>query len=135
MKFAGFRDVNEKVWGIQFHPEVFHSTEGPVLIKNFIIDICGCTGEWTPDNFADATISELKDQIGSAEHVILGLSGGVDSTVAAELLHRAIGDKLHCIFVDNGLLRKGEFDQVLDDYEHMGLNVRGVRAGDQFMEA
>jgi GMP synthase (glutamine-hydrolysing) len=135
VKFAGFRDVNEKVWGIQFHPEVFHSTEGPVLIKNFIIDICGCTGEWTPDNFADATISELKDQIGSDEHVILGLSGGVDSTVAAELLHRAIGDKLHCIFVDNGLLRKGEFDQVLDDYEHMGLNVRGVRAGDQFMEA
>jgi len=135
VKFAGFRDVNEKVWGIQFHPEVFHSAEGPVLIKNFIIDICGCTGEWTPDNFADATISELKDQIGSDEHVILGLSGGVDSTVAAELLHRAIGDKLHCIFVDNGLLRKGEFDQVLDDYEHMGLNVRGVRAGDQFMEA
>lgn len=135
VKFAGFRDVNEKVWGIQFHPEVFHSTEGPVLIKNFIMDICGCTGEWTPDNFADATISKLKDQIGSDEHVILGLSGGVDSTVAAELLHRAIGDKLHCIFVDNGLLRKGEFDQVLDDYEHMGLNVRGVRAGDQFMEA
>ncbi|PCJ80075.1 MAG: glutamine-hydrolyzing GMP synthase [Bacteroidetes bacterium] len=135
VKFAGFKDLNERVWGIQFHPEVFHSTEGPVLIENFIMNICGCSGEWTPDNFADATISELKDQIASDEHVILGLSGGVDSTVAAELLNRAIGERLHCIFVDNGLLRKGEFEQVLVDYEDMGLNVRGVRAGEKFMEA
>lgn len=135
VKFAGFRAVGQKVWGIQFHPEVFHTTEGPILMNNFIIDICGCNCEWTPDNFADATIANLKDQIGLDDHVILGLSGGVDSTVAAVLLNKAIGDRLHCIFVDNGLLRKDEFEQVLDNYEHMGLNVRGVRAGDRFMEA
>jgi GMP synthase (glutamine-hydrolysing) len=135
VKFAGFRAVGQKVWGIQFHPEVFHTTEGPILMKNFIIDICGCNCEWTPDNFADATIADIKDQIGLDDHVILGLSGGVDSTVAAVLLNKAIGDRLHCIFVDNGLLRKDEFEQVLDNYEHMGLNVRGVRAGDRFMEA
>jgi GMP synthase (glutamine-hydrolysing) len=135
VKFAGFRAVGQKVWGIQFHPEVFHTTEGPILMNNFIIDICGCNCEWTPDNFADATIADLKDQIGLDDHVILGLSGGVDSTVAAVLLNKAIGDRLHCIFVDNGLLRKDEFEQVLDNYEHMGLNVRGVRAGDRFMEA
>jgi len=135
VKFAGFRAVGQEVWGIQFHPEVFHTTEGPTLMRNFIIDICGCKCEWTPDNFADATIADLKDQIGLDDHVILGLSGGVDSTVAAVLLNKAIGDRLHCIFVDNGLLRKDEFEQVLDNYEHMGLNVRGVRAGDRFMEA
>jgi len=135
VKFAGFRAVGQEVWGIQFHPEVFHTTEGPTLMRNFIIDICGCKCEWTPDNFADATIADLKDQIGLDDHVILGLSGGVDSTVAAVLLNKAIGDRLHCIFVDNGLLRKAEFEQVLDNYEHMGLNVRGVRAGDRFMEA
>ena len=135
VKFAGFRAVGQEVWGIQFHPEVFHTTEGPTLMRNFIIDICGCKCEWTPDNFADATIADLKDQIGLDDHVILGLSGGVDSTVAAVLLHKAIGDRLHCIFVDNGLLRKDEFDEVLDNYEHMGLNVRGIRAGDKFMEA
>lgn len=135
VKFAGFRAVGQKVWGIQFHPEVFHTTEGPILMNNFIIDICGCNCEWTPDNFADATIADLKDQIGLDDHVILGLSGGVDSTVAAVLLNKAIGDRLHCIFVDNGLLRKDEFEQVLDNYEHMGLNVRGVRAGERFMEA
>lgn len=133
VKFAGFRAVGEMVWGIQFHPEVFHSTEGPTLIKNFILDICGCSGEWTPDNFAEATIASLKAQIGEEDKVILGLSGGVDSTVAAELLNRAIGDRLHCIFVDNGLLRKDEFEQVLEDYNDMGLNVKGVRAGDKFL--
>jgi GMP synthase (glutamine-hydrolysing) len=135
VNFAGFRDVSKKVWGIQFHPEVFHSTEGPILMKNFIMDICKCSGEWTPDNFADATIADLKAQIGSDDRVILGLSGGVDSTVAAELLKRAIGDRLHCIFVDNGLLRKGEFEQVLEDYNDMGLNVKGVKAGYKFLEA
>jgi GMP synthase (glutamine-hydrolysing) len=135
VSFAGFRAVGEDVWGIQFHPEVFHSTEGPILVSNFIVDICGCICEWTPDNFADATIAEMKDQVGLEDHVILGLSGGVDSTVAAVLLHKAIGDRLHCIFVDNGLLRKGEYEEVLENYEHMGLNVRGVRAGDKFMEA
>ena len=133
VEFAGFRAVGKQVWGIQFHPEVFHSTEGPVLIKNFIMDICGCSGEWTPDNFAEATIASLKEQIGEEDKVILGLSGGVDSTVAAELLNRAIGDRLHCIFVDNGLLRKDEFEQVLEDYKDMGLNVKGVRAGDKFL--
>lgn len=133
VNFAGFRAEGEQVWGIQFHPEVFHSTEGPILIKNFIMNICGCSGEWTPDNFAEATIASLRDQIGETDKVILGLSGGVDSTVAAELLNRAIGDRLHCIFVDNGLLRKDEFEQVLEDYKDMGLNVKGVRASDKFL--
>lgn len=133
VEFAGFRATGQQVWGIQFHPEVFHSTEGPILIKNFIMNICGCSGEWTPDNFAEATIKDLQDQIGPDDRVILGLSGGVDSTVAAELLNRAIGDRLHCIFVDNGLLRKNEFEQVLEDYKDMGLNVKGVRAGDKFL--
>ena len=133
--FAGFRATGQQVWGIQFHPEVWHSTEGPVLLKNFVMGICGCAGAWTPDNFVEATVAELQAKIGTDDRVILGLSGGVDSTVAAELLNRAIGDRLHCIFVDNGLLRKNEFEQVLEDYNDMGLNVRGVRAGDQFLEA
>ena len=127
--FAGFRATGQQVWGIQFHPEVWHSTEGPVLLKNFVMGICGCAGAWTPDNFVEATVAELQAKIGADDRVILGLSGGVDSTVAAELLNRAIGDRLHCIFVDNGLLRKNEFEQVLEDYNDMGLNVRGVRAG------
>ena len=133
--YAGFRVKGERVWGIQFHPEVFHSTEGPTLISNFINGICGCIGEWTPDNFAEATIKKLKKEIGNEDKVILGLSGGVDSTVASVLLHKAIGDRLHCIFVDNGLLRKNEFEEVLKGYEHMGLNVKGVRAGDKFLSA
>ena len=133
--YAGFRATGQQVWGIQFHPEVWHSTEGPTLLKNFVMGICGCQGNWTPDNFVERTVADLKDQIGDDDRVILGLSGGVDSTVAAELLNRAIGDRLHCIFVDNGLLRKNEFEQVLEDYEDMGLNVRGVRAGDQFLGA
>ncbi len=134
VQFAGFRAPGRDVWGIQFHPEVWHSTDGPRLIENFIMGICGCTGDWTPDSFAEETIAKLQAQLGE-DRVILGLSGGVDSTVAAELLRRAIGDRLHCIFVDNGLLRKGEFEQVLTDYEHMGLNVKGVRAADQFYAA
>ena len=133
--FAGFRAEGKQVWGIQFHPEVWHSTEGPILLKNFVMGICGCTGSWTPDNFVESTVKDLQAKIGPEDRVILGLSGGVDSTVAAELLNRAIGDRLHCIFVDNGLLRKNEFEQVLEDYKDMGLNVRGVRAGDQFLEA
>ncbi|MEC8361492.1 MAG: glutamine-hydrolyzing GMP synthase, partial [Bacteroidota bacterium] len=135
VKYAGFRATGKDVWGIQFHPEVWHSTEGPILLKNFVMGICGCKGSWTPDNFVEATVADLKAKIGSDDRVILGLSGGVDSTVAAELLNRAIGDRLHCIFVDNGLLRKNEFEQVLEDYKDMGLNVRGVRAGDQFLAA
>ena len=134
VKFAGFRDVNRAVWGIQFHPEVWHSTEGPQLLKNFVQDICGCAGDWTPASFADETVAKLREQIGE-DRVILGLSGGVDSTVAAALLHRAIGDQLHCIFVDNGLLRKYEFEEVLASYEDMGLQVEGVRAGDRFLGA
>ncbi len=133
VRYAGFRATGQDVWGIQFHPEVWHSTEGPLLLKNFVLGICGCEGAWTPDNFVEATVTQLQSQIGPDDHVILGLSGGVDSTVAAELLHRAIGDRLHCIFVDNGLLRKNEFDQVLHDYQDMGLNVRGVRAGHRFL--
>ncbi len=135
VEHAGFRSKTQQVWGIQFHPEVWHSTEGPILLKNYVMGICGCSGSWTPDNFVESTVADLQQQIGDEDRVILGLSGGVDSTVAAELLHRAIGDRLHCIFVDNGLLRKDEFEQVLVDYEGMGLNVRGIRAGDQFLEA
>ena len=131
--YAGFRAPDKDVWGIQFHPEVWHSTEGPILLKNFVMGICGCEGAWTPDNFVEGTVAQLRADIGPDDRVILGLSGGVDSTVAAELLHRAIGDRLHCIFVDNGLLRKNEFDQVLHDYQDMGLNVRGVRAGGRFL--
>ena len=135
VEHAGFRSKTEQVWGIQFHPEVWHSKEGPILLKNYVMGICGCSGSWTPDNFVESTVADLQQQIGDGDRVILGLSGGVDSTVAAELLHRAIGDRLHCIFVDNGLLRKDEFEQVLVDYEGMGLNVRGIRAGDQFLKA
>jgi GMP synthase (glutamine-hydrolysing) len=134
VKFAGFREVNRPVWGIQFHPEVWHSSEGSILLKNFVQGICGCAGDWTPANFADETVARLKEQIGD-DRVILGLSGGVDSTVAASLLHRAIGKQLHCIFVDNGLLRKNEFSQVLDTYQDMGLQVKGIQAGDRFLEA
>jgi GMP synthase (glutamine-hydrolysing) len=134
VNFAGFSDTNRDVWGIQFHPEVWHSAEGSILLGNFIQGICGCKGDWSPASFADETIRGLREKIGN-EKVILGLSGGVDSTVAAELLHRAIGDQLHCIFVDNGLLRKNEFEQVLRDYEHMGLNVKGIQAGDRFLDA
>jgi GMP synthase (glutamine-hydrolysing) len=104
------------------------------LLGNFVQGICGCTGDWTPANFADETVARLQEQIGG-DQVILGLSGGVDSTVAAGLLHRAIGQQLHCIFVDNGLLRKNEFEQVLQTYEGMGLQVKGIQAGDRFLEA
>ena len=131
---AGFKDRERPVWGIQFHPEVWHSVEGPRLLHNFVREICGCRGDWTPASFIEETVGALKAQLGE-DHVILGLSGGVDSTVAAELLRRAIGDRLHCIFVDNGLLRKDEFSSVLENYTHMGLNVRGVDAGPRFLAA
>lgn len=129
---AAFKFDNEQTWGIQFHPEVHHSKEGKQLLSNFVLDICGCCGDWTPENFIESTVEALRDQIGS-NTVILGLSGGVDSSVAAMLLHRAIGSQLQCIFVDSGLLRKNEFDSVLASYEGMGLNVRGVRAADRFL--
>jgi GMP synthase (glutamine-hydrolysing) len=129
---AGYTIQGESTWGIQFHPEVYHSTEGKILLQNFVIEICGCHQLWTPSSFVDTTIKELRAKLGN-DKVVLGLSGGVDSSVAAILLHKAIGDKLYCIFVDNGLLRKNEFEKVLDSYKHMGLNVKGVRAGDRFL--
>jgi len=131
--YAGFCIEGESTYGIQFHPEVYHSTEGMVLLKNFIVGICKCRQSWTPDSYIDTTVSELKQKLGQ-DKVILGLSGGVDSSVAAMLLHKAIGENLYCIFVDNGLLRKNEFESVLENYKSMGLNVTGVRAGEQFLQ-
>lgn len=133
VKVAGFAINNEQTWGIQFHPEVYHSTEGAQLLKNFVINICGCKGSWTSASFIDTTVAELKQKIGN-DKVILGLSGGVDSSVAAVLLHKAIGANLHCIFVDNGLLRKDEFESVLESYKGMGLNVKGVNAKQRFYD-
>lgn len=121
------------VIGIQFHPEVTHTTQGAELLGNFVRDICQCHAEWTPASFVEETIDLLKKQLGN-DQVVMALSGGVDSTVAAELVHRAIGKNLHCIFVDNGLLRKGEFEQVLDSYKHMGLNITGVDAKQLFYD-
>lgn len=131
VKVAAFRIEGEETFGIQFHPEVYHSSEGMKLLRNFVYGVCKCKGDWTPGSFIETTIHELKTKIGN-DKVILGLSGGVDSTVAAVLLHKAIGKNLHCIFVDNGLLRKNEFENVLDSYKHMGLNVKGVKAKDKF---
>ena len=134
VEIAGFQVDNEQTWGIQFHPEVYHSTEGVVLLMNFVVAICKCHQQWTPALFIESTIEELKQKLGN-DRVVLGLSGGVDSSVAAVLLHKAIGKNLHCIFVDNGLLRKDEFTKVLDSYQHMGLNVKGVDAGELFIKA
>ncbi|MDR1755803.1 MAG: glutamine-hydrolyzing GMP synthase [Culturomica sp.] len=130
---AAFKVENETTYGIQFHPEVYHSTEGTRLLQNFVVDICGCKQEWTPDSFVESTVNELKEKLGG-DKVILGLSGGVDSTVAAMLLHRAVGKNLTCIFVDNGLLRKDEFKTVLENYRELGLNVVGANAGDLFLD-
>jgi len=134
VKVAAYKVKNENRYGIQFHPEVTHSTEGHQIIKNFVIDICGCAQDWTPDHFVDSSVAELKNNIGS-DKVVLGLSGGVDSSVAAMLLHNAIGSQLHCIFVDNGLLRKNEFESVLESYQGMGLNVKGVDSKEKFYKA
>jgi len=134
VKVAGFAINDEQTWGIQFHPEVFHSTEGATLLQNFVKAICGCEGNWTSSSFIDTTVAELKHKLGN-DKVVLGLSGGVDSSVAAVLLHKAIGANLHCIFVDNGLLRKDEFENVLDSYKGMGLNVKGVNAKHLFYDA
>jgi GMP synthase (glutamine-hydrolysing) len=131
VEFAGFEIEGEQTYGVQFHPEVYHSVCGKALLSNFIVDVCGCSQDWTPDSFVDTTIADLKAKLGN-DKVILGLSGGVDSSVAATLLHKAIGENLHCIFVDNGLLRKNEFEEVLESYKGLGLNVKGVKAKDLF---
>jgi len=119
------------LFAVQFHPEVFHTLQGTLLLKNFVVDICGSRQEWSAASFVDSTVAELKQQLGQ-DRVILGLSGGVDSSVAAVLLNRAIGDRLTCIFVDHGMLRKNEFSQVMDDYKVLGLNVIGVDASRKF---
>ncbi len=128
---AAYRFTDGQVWAIQFHPEVYHTTEGSKILRNFLVEICGCKQDWTPQNFVEQTILQLRKQIGD-DNVILGLSGGVDSSVAAILLQKAIGDRLHCIFVDSGLLRKNEFEEVLGSYKNMGLNVVGVDASERF---
>ena len=132
VKVGGFAVEGESTFGIQFHPEVYHSTEGTQIISNFVVDICGCEQNWTPDSYIESSVAQLQQQIGN-DKVVLGLSGGVDSSVAAVLLHKAIGANLTCIFVDNGLLRKDEYQSVLDSYQHMGLNVVGVDARSQFL--
>lgn len=134
---AAFRKTEgegKDLYGIQFHPEVYHSVEGKKIIKNFLVNICGCSQDWTPSSFIHDTVEQLKQQIGDA-HVIMALSGGVDSTVAATLISRAIGSRLHGIFVDNGVLRKNEFEQVLSTYNQLGLNVRGINAKQLFYSA
>lgn len=133
VRVGGYKIADQETYGIQFHPEVTHTTEGRQLLQNFVVDICGCEQNWTPDAFIDTTVAELKAQIGN-DKVVLGLSGGVDSSVAAVLLHQAIGKNLYAIFVDNGLLRKNEFEEVLESYKGMGLNVTGVDAKQDFYD-
>jgi len=133
VEVGAYASENEPTWGLQFHPEVYHTTEGKTILHNFLGEICGCAMDWTPEAFVESTVSELKDKLGS-DRVVLGLSGGVDSTVASILLHRAIGANLTCIFVDNGLLRKDEFSTVLESYKELGLNVIGVDASDKFID-
>ncbi|MCK9561811.1 MAG: glutamine-hydrolyzing GMP synthase [Bacteroidales bacterium] len=133
VNIAAYHLQGENTYGIQFHPEVYHSTDGMQLLENFIVTICGCSQNWTPQSFIEATINDLQQKIGN-DKVVLGLSGGVDSSVAAVLLHKAIGTALTCIFVDNGVLRKNEFESVLEQYKVLGLNVIGVNAKDTFLD-
>jgi GMP synthase (glutamine-hydrolysing) len=134
VRIAAYRVGEEDVYGIQFHPEVTHTTEGKNLLRNFVVHICGCSQDWTPDQFVESTVQTLKETLRN-DKVVMALSGGVDSTVAATLIHHAVGPNLHCIFVDNGLLRKNEFRDVLESYKGMGLNVTGVDARDRFYKA
>ena len=134
VKNAAYYIEGETTFGIQFHPEVYHTTDGKILLENFLIKIARVRQDWTPDSFVEMTVKEIRETVGD-QKVILGLSGGVDSTVAAVLLHKAIGPHLQCIFVNNGLLRKNEFESVLNQYQGMGLNVKGVDATDQFLKA
>jgi len=133
VRVGAFHVKGEETWGIQFHPEVYHTLQGKQILSNFVLGICGCKQDWTPGSFAEETIKELKKTLGN-DKVVLGLSGGVDSSVAAYLLNKAIGDKLTCIFVDNGLLRKNEISKVMDSYEGLGLNVVDIDATDEFMD-
>lgn len=132
VEFAAYCFTKQKIWGVQFHPEVFHTTDGTLLLENFL-KICGCKRKWTPSEFINATIKTLKKTLGS-DKVILGLSGGVDSSVVALLLHKAIGKNLTCIFVDHGMLRKNEFESVLNNYKYLGINILGIDAKDYFFE-
>ncbi len=134
VKNAAYKIEGETTYAIQFHPEVYHTTDGKQLLENFLVHIAQITPDWTPDSFVEETVADLKAQLGN-DKVVLGLSGGVDSTVAAVLLHKAIGKNLYCIFVNNGLLRKNEFESVLTQYEGMGLNVKGVDASARFLDA
>lgn len=134
VQVAAYRVQGTSTYGIQFHPEVTHTTEGKNLLRNFVVHICKCSQDWTPDQFIESTIAGLKQKLGK-DKVVMALSGGVDSTVAATLIHRAIGSSLSCIFVDNGLLRKNEFGQVLESYKGMGLNVKGIDAKQKFYAA
>ncbi len=134
VKVGAYKIKGETTYGIQFHPEVYHTLQGKIMLENYVLNICGCQQNWTPESFAQSSINSLKEQI-KTDKVILGLSGGVDSSVAAILLHNAIGAKLTCIFVDNGLLRKNEFEEVLNSYKNMGLNVIGVNSKDKFYKA
>ncbi len=130
VKYAAYASTTQPVWAVQFHPEVFHSLQGTQLLKNFVVDICGSKQDWSADSFVETTVAELKEQLGD-DKVILGLSGGVDSSVAAVLLNKAIGKNLTCIFVDHGMLRKNEFRDVMEDYKCLGLNVIGVDASER----
>lgn len=130
---SAFEAEDEETFGLQFHPEVYHTTQGRDILRNFLVDICGCAQSWTPESFVESTIRELKDKL-AGDKVLLGLSGGVDSSVCAMLLHKAIGSNLTCIFVDNGLLRKNEFESVIASYGEAGLNVIGVDAGERFLK-
>ncbi len=133
VKYAAYASDTNPLWAVQFHPEVFHTSQGKLLLKNFVVDICGSKQQWSPASFVDSTVSELKDQLGN-DRVILGLSGGVDSSVCATLLNRAIGKNLTCIFVDHGMLRKNEFQKVMEAYQGLGLNVIGVDASEKFFK-